>query len=187
VLPEGFLSQLGLDVLIQIYRGAASAPGTPTLVARASERIGGFVLGTRDTRTLFRHVLWRRAHCLVPLLTGAVMRRPRILGRVLESLRYPARLEPVASRADGELVSLGVAPELRGSGCGLALVEALNAAFRRLGVRAYTVSLYEDNDGARAFYERCGFEPVAKLTIFDRPWAVYRLDLGRAEPGPWRR
>ena len=177
MLPEGFLHQLGLGVLTEIYAGAISAPGTHLFVARATARIDGFVLGTRNTRGLFRHILRRRAHRLVPILGGIVARRPGILGRVLESLRYPVRVAPVGSHADGELVSLGVAPELRGLGCGVMLVEALNAAFRRSGVRAYTVSLYEDNDGARSFYERCGFRPAARMPMYDRPWAVYRLVL----------
>lgn len=182
VLPGGFLAGLGVGVLTQIYVGVLSAPGTVTLVARAGGRLGGFVLGTRDTRRMFRHVLGRRAHRLTWLLVREVACRPRLLARVLESLCYPARLAPAASPGDGELVALGVAPELRGCGCGLALVTALSTTLRALGVGACTVSFYDDNDGASGFYKRCGFEPIGQLLMYDRPWSVYRLDLSGREP-----
>ena len=182
VLPAGFLAQLGVSVLTQIYVGILSAPGTVTLCARVGGQLGGFILGTRDTGRMFRHVLLRRGHRLALLLALEVARRPRILARLLESLGYPARLAPASSPGDGELVALGVAPELRGCGCGLALVNALSSSLRSLRVGAYTVSFYDDNDGASGFYKRCGFEPIGQLVMYERSWSVYRLDVTAAEP-----
>lgn len=184
VLPDSFLSQLGPRVLAQIYAGAVSAPGTTALALRTGGHICGFVLGTPDMRALFRHVLRRRAAWLVPLLLREVVRRPAILGRVLESPRYPSRVEASAEGSDGELVALGVLPELRGSGCGAALVRALEAAFVRQGVRAYRVSSYDDNEAARSFYEQCGFKRVRTFSMYGRAWATFRIELtGGDEPG----
>lgn len=184
VLPEAFLAQLGVAVLTQIHAGVLSAPGTIALGARTEGKIAGFVLGTRSTRAMFRHVLRRRAARLAPLLLRETMCRPSILPRILESLRYPARLQPESGRGEGELVALGVLPQLQGQGCGAALVRALGMEFIRQGVRSCKVAVYAANHAGNRFYQRCGFAPEGTFTMYGRPWAVYRLDLSKGPEGP---
>ena len=58
-------------------------------------------------------------------------------------------------------VSMGVDPDCRGRGIGTALLDALIARARVLGLRAVSLSV-EDGNRARALYERAGFRVVGR-------------------------
>jgi ribosomal protein S18 acetylase RimI-like enzyme len=58
----------------------------------------------------------------------------------------------------GEIESLAVAPWIRGSGAGTALVEASREALRERGIEYWCVDVVETNPAQR-LYERAGFEP----------------------------
>jgi len=188
VLPDGFLARLGERLLAEIYAGAISAPGTIGLAAREEHGIGGFVLATTDTRALFHHVLRRRGLAMVQVLLRTVVRDPRVLLRILESVRYPEKrgLHDSGECGDAELMAFGVLPEHRSRGYAGRLVLALNDEFARRGVSAYTASVYASNLQATRFYARMGFERLREFQMYDRPWALYRLRLpcaaGAADP-----
>jgi ribosomal protein S18 acetylase RimI-like enzyme len=181
VLAEGFLARLSPRVLREIYAGAVTASGAIGLVARSGGDLGGFVLGTTDTRALFQHVLRRRGLVLGLVILGDVVRKPCLLRLVLESLRYPSRLHHASGGRVPELVAIGVLPEHRTQRVGSALVRALDAEFGRRGVRAYEVSAYASNLAAGAFYRRLGFQPSREFVMYGRSWAVYRRDLGEPD------
>ena len=63
---------------------------------------------------------------------------------------------------EGEILNLAVAPEYARMGIGTELVETVLDAFERVGVRQVFLEVRESNAGARAFYERLGFEPVGR-------------------------
>lgn len=104
--------------------------------------------------------------------------RPDVRGRLPEALRgHPASLVLLASvegRPVGVAVcfyalstfqarplvnvhDLAVVPEHRGKGIGRALLAAVEARARRDGCCRLTLEVQEDNDPARALYERFGF------------------------------
>ena len=70
---------------------------------------------------------------------------------------------------------LFVAPAAHGQGFGRSLVEHASG---RLG--SLTVEVYEQNEGAIAFYRRCGFAPVGRKERDDegRPLPLLRLERG---------
>jgi GNAT superfamily N-acetyltransferase len=165
-------------VLYEIYAGAASSPSPIWLVRRYGAGIAGFLLATVDMSALFRHILLRRGPRLIPYLARAASREPRLVGRMLESLRYPRSRngEPAHPAAAGELV-IAVRPEYRSNGYATRLIQGLNSAFLRRGVSRYTVSVYASNAGANAFYRKLGFEVVEEFRMYGVTWARYRLDL----------
>lgn len=59
----------------------------------------------------------------------------------------------------GELESLSVAPEARGSGVGSALIEGAFDYFRSEGVGEMTLSVMVGNEDAQRLYERAGLRP----------------------------
>ncbi|MGW8706418.1 GNAT family N-acetyltransferase [Brevundimonas sp. NPDC055814] len=79
--------------------------------------------------------------------------------------------------SDDELAALFVDPRLHRSGIGRRLVDhALSLGARRLSVN-------EDNPGARAFYERLGFQAVGRAETDDagRPYPLILMALS-ADP-----
>jgi len=179
VLPDGFLVRLGPAVLSEIYAGALTAPGVIGLVTRDGGSVAAFLLATADTRTLFRHVLRRRAPRLAVRLLGAALRDPRLVPRMLESLRYPATFGDTGPRRlpGAELIAIGVGPEHQAKGCARRLIRRLNAEFAALGVRRYTVAAYSSNEAAGAFYRKLGFERLHEFQMYGRAWSRYELRL----------
>lgn len=60
------------------------------------------------------------------------------------------------------LVSMWVAPEVRGAGTGALLVQAAREAAAVEGARALTLFVADGNDRARRFYERLGFRATGE-------------------------
>lgn len=179
---EGFLPSLGDAVLTHVYAAACTAPETVGLVAEWGGDVVGFVLGTRDLRQLFRHVMVRRGIGLGVAVFWALLRRPGNLGRILETLRFPGRGASRSTRpsAQAELVAIGVLPLHRNRGLARAMVHRLSLELARLGVSSYAVATYASNRQAGHLYRGLGFEVVDEFEMYGRTWIRYRIDLDRA-------
>jgi ribosomal protein S18 acetylase RimI-like enzyme len=122
---------------------------------------------------MYRRVLRRHA-----LRFGAAALRHafsvRMIRRVLNTLRYPAKVEDQYPSA--ELLSIVVAPEARGSGAATALLEALLAEFRARNVAAIKVMVRADFERANAYYRKHGFRLAGQITTHGHPANVYTLE-----------
>lgn len=65
----------------------------------------------------------------------------------------------------GDLESLAVSPEARGTGVGTMLIDACRRKLGELGVRNWIVTAMDANDGALRLYEREGFRPFARVLV----------------------
>lgn len=63
----------------------------------------------------------------------------------------------------GCLESIAVLPEVRRSGVGSALLEAARAGAAERGIPELTITLFDANESARAFYARHGFRPYLQV------------------------
>ena len=63
---------------------------------------------------------------------------------------------------EGEILNLGVVPELRGQGVGRALVEAMLSRLRNEGVRTVFLEVRESNAPAQHLYASLGFAEVGR-------------------------
>ena len=80
------------------------------------------------------------------------------------------------AKPEGELLSLGVIPQERRHGLAARLIDfCLNTA-RNRGVETLFLEVAEDNPGAQALYESCGFEQVGR-----RPGYYARLQGRRVD------
>lgn len=64
-----------------------------------------------------------------------------------------------------ELVGMWTAPEHRRTGVGVALVDAIVECASEWGAALVLLDVATGNDGALAFYERCGFAPTDDETL----------------------
>jgi ribosomal protein S18 acetylase RimI-like enzyme len=150
-----FLSFLGRGFLRLLYESIRTAPEGVALVATRGPVVG-FAAGVTSQRSFFRRLVrehwWRFGRAAA----GAALRRPSTIPRLLRALRRPAESEEAA--ADAALLSIGVLPELEGSGIGSRLIEAFVAEMGRRGADAVSLTTdRDDNDRVNRFYERHGF------------------------------
>ena len=121
------------------------------------------------------------------------------VGVVLLGLRAPR----------GWVGGMGIAPEWRGKGQGAALMRALIAGCRALGLEALDLEVLEQNAPAQQLYQALGFAETRPLRVFTGPLvlppgdaplplgaAIHPLDAGDAlahfaawhpVPAPWQR
>lgn len=68
----------------------------------------------------------------------------------------------------GYIFRLAVSPNLQGRGIGSALVAELERRFDAMGVRHVRVLVHRTNPGARAFWERHGYEGVEDVMLYSK-------------------
>lgn len=73
-----------------------------------------------------------------------------------------------------EIDEFFVLPEARGAGLGSELLAAAEGALARAGCVRLQLQLAVDNDAARAFYTRRGYQARTGYGLFDKPLAASR-------------
>ena len=79
----------------------------------------------------------------------------------------------------GQLISMWVAPEVRRSGVGRLLIDAIVAWAAERGVRTITLMVTSVNDGAMEFYRRLGFERTGRTEPYPNDPAVVEYEMVR--------
>jgi ribosomal protein S18 acetylase RimI-like enzyme len=155
--PGFFLSFLGSRFLSLFYKGVCAAPEGIRFVCHNSEGVPvGFVAGSTNPRGFYSRLLRRDWLKFSLASVPAILRRPSVFKRIARGFFHPG-CNPVGSDVAG-LFSIGVLPELRGTGAGRLLVQAFlrDAAVR--GCRRVFLSTDRDNNEAvNAFYIKMGF------------------------------
>jgi ribosomal protein S18 acetylase RimI-like enzyme len=180
--PGFFLSFLGRRFLRLYYRGVLAAPeGIAFVCDAAPGRPAGFVAGTSDPRGFYGRLLRRDGIRFAAASMGALCRRPGAAFRLLRALRHPG--ENPAGPEIGGLFSIGVLPELQGTGAGRRLVAAFLAEAARRGCReVFLTTDRERNDAVNAFYLGLGFRLARRYeTPEGRAMNEYRINLPAGE------
>src|SRR5271157_4343133 len=168
-ITTGFLSTLGNNFLIRLYRDMARTPGSVVLVARNEENsIIGFAAGTVDTGKMYKRILLRCGwlYCIM-LLPRAF--DPDVLKKIIETMLY-SRLpfkkntSNIVMPVRAELLSIVVDGNNRGKNIGRQLISALETFFRVHAVGVYKVVTLSTDNSANAFYGRCGFALSTRFT-----------------------
>jgi ribosomal protein S18 acetylase RimI-like enzyme len=170
-LAGDFLPSLGIPFLTVFYRTAIEHGLGFGFMDFESEQPVGFVFASADTSVLFRRVVRRAAFPLGWAALPAVLRHPSLLLKVAETFLYPRREAAVAETA--ELLVIAVDNRKRSQGIGQTLVDELNRAFVKMGVRSYKVTVLQANTGANRFYSRNGFELAGSFHLYQRGWNIY--------------
>lgn len=155
--PGFFLTFLGSRFLSLFYYGICTASEGIAFVYLNDKGVpAGFVAGTTNPRGFYSRLLkkdWLKfaIASLVPII-----RKPSVLKRVMRAVVHPAG-NPVGDDVAG-LFSIGVLPELQGTGAGKKLVQAfLNEAISRRCKRVFLTTDRDNNDAVNMFYVKLGF------------------------------
>jgi GNAT superfamily N-acetyltransferase len=155
--PGFFLSYLGPRFLSLYYNGICSAPeGIAFSYLNEAGVPAGFVAGSSNPRGFYSRLLKKDWFRFSLASVGAVLRRPSAILRVARGVLHPGA-NPVGADVAG-LFSIGVLPELQGTGAGKKLVEAFLAEARNRGCkRVFLTTDRDDNENVNLFYQKLGF------------------------------
>jgi ribosomal protein S18 acetylase RimI-like enzyme len=160
--PGFFLSFLGPRFLRVLYACILGDAEGRAFVAETGSSIHGFVAGVVSQAGFYRRAIRSHAFQFAWAATGAMVRRPSIIPRLVRALGRPAEVS--ASAADACLMSVAVAPSAEGKGIGRDLVEAFCAELARAGADAVSLTTDAgDNERTNAFYVRLGFTVAREL------------------------
>lgn len=155
--PGFFLSFLGPRFLSLFYTGVCTAPeGIAFVYLNEAGESAGFVAGTANpggfyTRLLKKNWLKFALASIIPVLS-----KPSVIGRLARAVYHPSD-NPIGNDVAG-LFSIGVLPELQGTGAGKKLVQAfLEEAKIRGCKRVFLTTDRDSNDVVNAFYTKLGF------------------------------
>jgi len=152
-----FLSLLGARFLSLFYAGICRSPeGIAYVYLNEQGKLSGFVAGTSNPRGFYSRLLKRQWFKFAMAAFLPVLRKPSILNRVARAIFYPSR-NPFGDDVAG-LFSIGVLPELQGTGAGKFLVNAfLDEARDRGCKRVFLTTDRDDNELVNHFYKKLGF------------------------------
>lgn len=177
---EGYyLTRLGPSFLRAMYGWYVDDPEAIAHTALdAQGRVVGFVAGTTRAEDYHRSLFRRRGGALLGALVGRLVTNPvetvrlawerkDLLPQALSSLLGGGPSVPVQSASGPEvgaasLVSIGVDPSQRRSGIGRRLTELFLKEAGQRGCQLVTLSVREDNPGARSFYESMDWTEVSR-------------------------
>jgi GNAT superfamily N-acetyltransferase len=155
--PGFFLSFLGPRFLSLFYSGICSASeGIAFVYSNDNGNPVGFVAGTSNPSGFYSRLLKRKWLQFALASLGSVLKKPSVLRRVARAVFHPSD-NPVGDEVAG-LFSVGVLPELQGTGAGKALVNAfLDEARERGCTRVFLTTDREKNEPVNQFYLNLGF------------------------------
>lgn len=176
--PGFFLTFLG-ERFLRIYYEAicASSEGIAFVFLNKAGRPAGFVAGTANPRGFYRKLLKSRWLSFGLAALPALAQKPAVAGRLLRAFSHPGA-NPAGDDIAG-LYSIGVLPELQGTGAGKLLVQSfLEEAQKRGCLTVFLTTDRDENDAVNAFYSRLGFTVFREYaTPENRHMNEYRIQL----------
>ena len=176
-----YLTRLGPSFLRAMYGWYVDSPQAIAHVALdADGRVVGFVAGTTRAEAYHRSLFRRRGGAMLAELAARLIRSPAetlrlawqrkdLLPTALSSILSRGSSGPIESAPGPEsepraasLVSVGVEPSQRRSGIGRRLSELFMREAGERGCQVVTLSVREDNPGARLFYESMEWAKVSE-------------------------
>lgn len=155
--PGFFLSFLGPRFLSLYYAGIlAASEGIGFVYLNTSGGAVGFVAGSSNPRGFYSRLLKRDWLKFALASVGAIIRKPTAVGRIVRGLFHSGR-NPCGDDVAG-LFSIGVLPELQGTGVGKLLVHAFLHEARMCGCkRVFLTTDCDNNEVVNSFYQMLGF------------------------------
>lgn len=176
-----FLTKLGPGFLTKYYRLIMEQSDGILLLAEDDKDIAGFVAGFASPSCFYNEMKNRKFSFGLAAIPS-LLRAPRIWPRLLldfREVRNGAGSAFARESGQGELSSIGVAPEWTGQGIGRGLLAAFIARSRELGLKSFTLTTdAENNDAVNEFYRKARFRLERTFAQKDgRRMNEYKLDI----------
>lgn len=179
-MANGFLPSLGVPFLQQLYVAMFGSGAARGIAAIDDGEVIAFCYYTDDHTTFFRRCLRYGSWRLAWRAGLGLLRRPVLVLRLIETLRYGSSAEVPGVAA--EIYAWAVDPAYRRQRIGWKVVDATEAMMRAEGIRIYKHAVYEDNDMAIDFYRKRGHVRVGEFRLYEKTWGVYTVDLVGRRP-----
>lgn len=166
---RSFITAFGPRFLTVLYRELLRRDNGFLVVATEDGALVGFILACPDSTRLLSAVV-RSPFQVGSIIVPALLRSPRLLTKLIETLRYGGRLRvPIRS----ELLVIAVVPGRRSAGIGRQLLTTLRAELRTRGIDAYKVTVHEQMADANRFYADNGLAMVDGFRLYGVRWNLY--------------
>lgn len=175
-------ARLGRRFLSAVYAGLVQHDDFIGFVYEEGGRVRGFIAGTTDGPRMLRQVMRRRFIRLAWATALGVLRRPRAMLPILETLCYFRRSAPAGVEGvTAESMFCSFEPELRGRRISGLINKLLFDELAARGHDHVKVTTEADNAGAVRQLSSWGFEQVGRFTFYGKEMIVWVLDLTTCE------
>lgn len=164
-IPAGFLTSLGGDILVSLYRTIAQSDGTFLVAAVSSKReVLGFLAGAMGTHSIYREFLrYRKLRSKIQLAI-ALMRPDRIY-RMIETLKYSEDRVLEQETAKAEVLNFCVARQGQRLGLGTKLMATAEMEFAEGGARHVRIVTGSSQKSALRFYRKIGANEIGEVIV----------------------
>ena len=162
-IDQGFLPSLGPAFLTLLYRAIDHCEGSILIVEHSEGQIVGFIAGSSDIGEVYRELIRNWASLFVTLIPLII--QPRKLIGILEVLRHNRSNKEKLGLPKNELLSIAVAPKVRGTGVAERLYNALVYYFQEREVHSFRIVVGDSLTPAHRFYRRMGAKPNASVEV----------------------
>ena len=165
-----FLTLLGRRFLQLLYSEILNERGSVSLVAVSPDNeVVGFVVGVANQVGLYNRLAAKRWPAFALAASGMALRHPSIIPRLWRAFKYPALAAQASCPA--LLMSLAVAPEVKGEGIGTSLIESFLNHMAQNGVDRVCLTTDRDhNESTNRFYRKCGFSVARQFCTPEGRW-----------------
>ncbi len=171
-LKGDFLPSLGIAFLTTFYQSLINEPCAYTLIYCQKRQVKGFIIGTNDMGIFFKNILRKRFFKFSLLITYQILKKPRLLKNVFETLFYTKK----ESGPKAELVIIAVDQKHRGQGIGKTLIQALEKIFLENRIKQYKVTVVSSKK-AVGFYNYLNFRPTSNFSLYGKKWLVFEKNI----------
>lgn len=177
-----FLTRLGLDFLTTLYAAMPESPWVFGSVVMDGETVAGVGVVALDTDQFFRDVKRRHWPRLLWCVARQVLRHPSLIGEIVQSVRYPAKLS--APPGEAEILFLGIRRAYVRQGIAPNLLDhLLDEAYRR-GCSSATATIDRRNRAIRWMIATLpGVYVDREIELHGKTMLVYRASLPLGKKG----
>lgn len=162
-IDQGFLRQLGKNVLARLYRAIIENPESFVVIAKEQGETVGFIAGSTNVRSLYGDFF--KKHAQAVLIGGFFqLLNPHSWGKIADVLRYPKKMKQ-HDLPEAELIAIAVKKEFQGKGIAKHMFEIFVEEMKRRRVRTFRVTVGEKLTSAIMLYEKLGFHYKAQVSV----------------------